>query len=160
MRCLLLTLLVLAGCSTIPSTEIYYYPTQAITKVTITHALSCSEDKSKFSLISTGNTATTSSADTSEQYTLYTSNYGNSTGSAALTPSFTDDRLAGFNTSSTGAGGQIIKTILSLAGPVATAQSAGPDISSFCAKVAQYGDKNTIAYNEVATIKSPVLYVE
>lgn len=162
MRYLPLLLLGLAGCASVPDTTLHYYPAKTKTTVTVTHAIACSSDLKHYAVASKAETATVAMADMSEKpFDLNTKDFKNHFGSTGLTINFKDDgRLSSFNADGTGAGGEIVKTVIGVvtgrlptAGPEALVKK--PTATEICAFVKKYGEKNVLNYIERASFEFP-----
>lgn len=162
MRYFPLLLLGLAGCASVPDTTLYYYPTKTKTTVTVTHAIACSSDLKHYAVASKAETATVAMADMSKKpFELNTKKFKNQFGSTGLTINFKEDgRLSGFNADGTGAGGEIVKTVVGVVtGRLPTAKAEAldetPTATEICAFVKKFGEKNVLNYVESAFFESP-----
>jgi hypothetical protein len=100
-------------------------------------------------------------ADTSKAFDLNTKVFKNLFGSTGLTINFKDDgRLSSFNADGTGAGGEIVKTVIGVVTgklPTAGPETFGkkPTATAICAFVKRVGEKNVLNYIERASFESP-----
>lgn len=159
-RCVVPLACVLSGCaSTMPDVDIGYYLPKAQTKLTVVHAFACNADNTNHVVASGATAATTYESDFSRgrktvplKRIIGTAN----SGSASFT--LTDDgRLSGINTSSTGAGEDIVKGILSIAKTVATLGEKQPK-DPLCEHVVKaWGEKGVVSVTLTATFNPTTL---
>ena len=117
-----LTCILSACASTTPDVAIGYYLPKANTKLTVVHAFACNADNTNHVVATGANIATTYESDFSRgRKTVPLRKIVGTANSGSASFTLTEDgRLAGINASSTGAGEDIIKGVLSIAKTFAT----------------------------------------
>ena len=111
----------LVACATLPDVKVTYFPAVAHTKITVTQALDCSQDKTRLISVTSVAPVTTFSSDrTAKPHTLLIRDLDGSLSDTHLDFSFTEDgRLKSINAETTGEAEAIVTSAITLATAIA-----------------------------------------
>lgn len=144
--------LAVCSCSQTPPVKLRHFLPRTETAVKVTQVVTCNTENEIVSAASV-TTATSYAADTRNPQVIDMTGYGSSLANTGLTFNYYDDgRLKGIDATSTGKGGEIVKSAIglmtTLAGRAGTALVRGPQPGA-CDKIKQWGkgEPITLTYN-------------
>jgi len=148
--------LAISGCSQTPPIKVRHYLPKTETAVTVNQVVTCNAESAIVSAASV-TTETSYSADTRDAQVIDMSGYGSSLADTGLTfLYYGDGRLQGINATSTGKGGEIVKSAIGLlttvAGRNAPAADRGPQKVA-CDNIKQWGKGEPITLTYKGTIE-------
>jgi hypothetical protein len=146
--------LAVCGCSQTPPVKLRHFLPRTETAVTVTQVVTCNNELEIVSAASI-TTATTYAANTRDPQVIDMTGYGSSLANTGLTFTYYDDgRLMGIDATSTGKGGEIVKSAIGLMTTLA-GRSGPPLVGTSqpvaCANIKKWGkgEPVTLTYNGV-----------
>lgn len=142
---------ILVGCASAPEVQIRYFAPKAVTAITATQTLDCTNDKSRLLISHAPAATTTYSSDRSRSFVLDTAPLRSAWANTEMTVELTDDgRLASVNHTASGQGESIVKAILAFA--AAPPVGGGKAKDDPCARLAAFNGGKAAIITYEATI--------